>query len=165
MEEPRTVGEFRGKYFFLSNFAPYPASYEGRVYPTAEHAFAAAKTLDEQQRASIAQAATPGQAKAMGRKVALRAGWDDMRLEVARQILESKFSDPKLAVMLESTGQAQLVEGNTWNDTFWGVCLGKGQNHLGRLLMELRTRSREQAQRMIAIRANDGTVTRAHDAR
>lgn len=29
-------------------------------------------------------------------------------------------------------------EGNTWGDKFWGVCDGEGENHLGKLLMEVR---------------------------
>jgi predicted NAD-dependent protein-ADP-ribosyltransferase YbiA (DUF1768 family) len=37
------------------------------------------------------------------------------------------------------TGDAELVEGNTWNDRFWGVCRGKGRNELGRILMRVRT--------------------------
>jgi predicted NAD-dependent protein-ADP-ribosyltransferase YbiA (DUF1768 family) len=54
--------------------------------------------------------------------------------------LALKFSDPVLREMLLDTGDAILEEGNMWNDTFWGIDLntGKGQNHLGRLLMERR---------------------------
>ena len=35
---------------------------------------------------------------------------------------------------------AELIEGNTWHDTFWGVDLktGEGENHLGKILMALR---------------------------
>jgi predicted NAD-dependent protein-ADP-ribosyltransferase YbiA (DUF1768 family) len=31
-----------------------------------------------------------------------------------------------------------LIEENTWGDTFWGICKGQGENHLGRLLMQIR---------------------------
>ena len=37
-----------------------------------------------------------------------------------------------------ATGNAVLVEKNDWGDTFWGVCSGKGENYLGRLLMQVR---------------------------
>ena len=37
-----------------------------------------------------------------------------------------------------ATGDAELVEGNTWNDTYWGVCNGVGHNHLGKILMQVR---------------------------
>ena len=51
----------------------------------------------------------------------------------------SRFSlNSELREKLIATGDKELIEGNHWNDRFWGVCRGKGQNHLGKLLMELR---------------------------
>ena len=55
-----------------------------------------------------------------------------------RTCLIEKFSDPVLRDKLMATGNCQLIEGNTWGDRYWGVCDGVGQNHLGRLLMEIR---------------------------
>jgi predicted NAD-dependent protein-ADP-ribosyltransferase YbiA (DUF1768 family) len=49
-----------------------------------------------------------------------------------------KFSHPELRQKLLDTGSCTLVEGNTWGDTFWGVCDGVGENHLGKLLMTIR---------------------------
>ena len=54
------------------------------------------------------------------------------------KLLKLKFSKYSLKQRLLNTGNAMLIEGNDWNDTFWGVCNGKGQNHLGKLLMEIR---------------------------
>ena len=44
-----------------------------------------------------------------------------------------------------------LIEGNTWewSRTFWGVCNGSGENHLGRLLMKVREELIQQKQRII----------------
>src|SRR6185369_8674281 len=42
--------EFQGDNRFLSNFFPAEVIYEGITYPTAEHAYQAAKTLDPEQR-------------------------------------------------------------------------------------------------------------------
>jgi len=54
-------------------------------------------------------------------------------------LLQQKFKHGSpLADLLLKTGTQDLVEGNTWGDTFWGVCRGKGKNHLGRLLMLVR---------------------------
>lgn len=44
---------------------------------------------------------------------------------------------------LLNTGEAELIEGNTWGDKFWGAVWDKelgwvGQNWLGKLLMEER---------------------------
>ena len=41
---------------------------------------------------------------------------------------------------LLDTGDQELVEYNTWGDTYWGVCtrIRQGQNWLGKILMEVR---------------------------
>jgi predicted NAD-dependent protein-ADP-ribosyltransferase YbiA (DUF1768 family) len=56
-----------------------------------------------------------------------------------RKLLRQKFMKNDLyRDALRETGDQQLIEGNYWGDTFWGVCDGVGTNHLGRLLMEIR---------------------------
>lgn len=55
-----------------------------------------------------------------------------------RELLKQKFAKEPFRTWLLNTGNEQLVEGNTWGDTFWGVCNGKGKNYLGALLMEIR---------------------------
>lgn len=145
---PDTIERFAGAWAFLSNFYPVLVVWERVVYPSSEHAFNAGKTLDPAQRRWIADAGTPQIAKRRGRTVALRDGWDDtLRYEVMAQVLKSKFAWTRTRELLLSTGDAELVEGNTWHDTHWGVCVcavhrGAGRNHLGRLLMELRTELR-----------------------
>lgn len=133
------VEGFRGEFRFLSNFWPARVRVSGVVYPTVEHAFVACKTLDLEARLRVAACTSPGEAKRLGRTVALRPGWDGMRLEVMRELLRVKFRRGSvLAGRLLATGDAELVEVNEWNDRFWGVCRGVGENHLGRLLMEVR---------------------------
>jgi ribA/ribD-fused uncharacterized protein len=68
----------------------------------------------------------------------MRDDWNDIKIDVMRDLLQEKFSDDDLRELLLATGDAELIEGNTWNDYFWGVCLGEGQNWLGKLLMEVR---------------------------
>jgi ribA/ribD-fused uncharacterized protein len=117
--------------------------YEGIVYPTAEAAFAAAKTLDVTLRYRIVAAPSPGAAKRMGRQLKLREDWEDIKVAVMRGILAAKFSDTALARRLKET-QGQLSEDNTWHDQIWGNCVcpthkdTPGRNLLGVLLMELR---------------------------
>jgi N-glycosidase YbiA len=132
------ITSFSGSYRFLSNFWPCEVSMYGRVYPSTEHAFQAAKTLDPADREVIRLARTPGLAKKMGRNVTLRPDWDEFRLQAMRMLLERKFAIPELRAKLLATAPHQLVEGNTWNDTFWGVCDGRGANQLGRMLMAIR---------------------------
>lgn len=137
-----TIHSFRGEYAFLSNFWRAPVLYDGMRFPSAETAFQAAKTLDPALRESFTSL-SPGDAKRRGREVPLRADWEDVKLGIMADILRAKFADPVLRRALLATGDAKLVEGNQWGDTFWGVCRGQGANWLGTLLMDLRTRLRE----------------------
>ena len=113
--------------------------------PTVEHYFQAAKADSMYDYIAIATAATPGQAKRAGRKAVLRHDWEDVKMNVMREALRKKFSDPELKAKLLATGDQHLEEGNTWHDNFWGVCHCDrcqdvmAHNHLGKLLMELRT--------------------------
>jgi ribA/ribD-fused uncharacterized protein len=133
-----TIDSFHGTYRFLSNFWYVPIEYEGLTYPSTEHAFQAAKTTVEEFRIAVRDSGGPGDAKRMGRQVPMRPDWDKMKVAVMRNILRKKFEHPALRAQLLATGDAQLIEGNTWDDYFWGVCNGQGQNWLGELLMQIR---------------------------
>lgn len=134
----QSIEKFDDQHEFLSNFHACPIEYEGIVYPTTEHAFQAAKSLDDTERRKVAAAKTPGTAKRMGKMVQLRPHWDIIKTKVMEDILRIKFAKPHLRELLKATGDAQLIEGNTWNDRFWGVYRGQGQNWLGKILMKIR---------------------------
>jgi ribA/ribD-fused uncharacterized protein len=114
-----SITSFRGRYRFLSNFALATVLLDGVPYPTVEHAFQAAKTSSRRQRQEILAADTPGRAKRLGRKVTLRDDWEEIKLKVMAGLVRQKFQDPILGQFLLETGDAELVEGNTWNDTDW----------------------------------------------
>ena len=137
------ITAFHGPHTFLSNFAAAPVVLDGQTYPTVEHAFQAAKTFDPEQRQLIHDANTPATAKRLGRQVSLRADWEQVKYEIMRQLLQQKFAIPELRAALLATGDAELIEGNTWNDRTWGRVLVKGQwvgkNRLGELLMRVRS--------------------------
>lgn len=144
MADPIT--SFRGPHRFLSNFHPCLVMWHGLTFPSVEHAYQAAKTLQPAEQARIAIAPTPGDAKRLGRHVTLRPDWDNTgKLSVMARLLRQKFADPDLRALLLATGDAELVEGNNWGDRFWGVCDGGGHNHLGKLLMEVRAGIRGDA--------------------
>lgn len=127
--------QFRGKYAFLSNFYEAPITIEGLRFRCVEAAFQAAKCPT---RAKEFEHLNGPEAKRLGRKVALRPDWEEEKLEIMYLLLVAKFTQhPKLAEKLKATSET-IVEDNSWGDTYWGRCNGKGQNHLGNLLEHLK---------------------------
>ena len=65
-----------------------------------------------------------------------------------KDIVREKFkqNDDLMRMLLIDTGNEELVEGNYWGDSFWGVDLktNEGENHLGIILMELRDEFRKE---------------------
>jgi len=142
----RVITEFKGVYSALSNFSPHEVFYDGYWYPTAEHAFQAAKTFDDEKRWFIGLAASPQEAKRMGRRVELRDRWDELRTPIMLSILLWKFTGHfKTRQTLLATGTADLIEGNYWHDNYWGDCYCdkcsdiSGVNQLGKSLMCVRS--------------------------
>jgi ribA/ribD-fused uncharacterized protein len=131
------------EYFELSNFSPHGFQLDGVYWPTVEHYFQAQKfPAQPAYQEQIRRARSPKEAKALGRsrKVALRPDWEEVRDDVMRRALRSKFlAHPELAALLLETGERALVE-NSPSDYYWGCGrTGTGQNRLGSLLMELRS--------------------------
>lgn len=133
------ISSFKGRFAFLSNFADSEIIYKNKIYPTVEHAYQAAKCINESDKEEIRTQPTPAKAKRLGNHVKMKSTWNEERISVMKELLTLKFQNPELREALLSTGNAVLIEGNTWDDTFWGVCNGVGENHLGKLLMEVRT--------------------------
>jgi ribA/ribD-fused uncharacterized protein len=151
----------KGMFGEFSNFYPAKIILGGKVYPNAEQAFQASKFLDETYRELIRQANTPFIAKILAcqktgggykwrtdlnavivfhknRGVVIRPDWDDVRVDIMRDILSIKFAIPKLRDVLNGTDTKLLVE-HTSRDSFWGDggdC--SGVNMLGQLLVSIR---------------------------
>jgi len=133
------IKRFSGKYNFLSNFYPCEIIYENIKYPSVEHAYQASKTLDIKLKKEIANKKTPDLAKKLGNKIELRKDWDSIKLNIMETLIRQKFRNHKdLRIKLLETDNAELIEGNTWGDTFWGIYKGRGENHLGKILMKIR---------------------------
>ena len=132
------IDHFRGEFDWLSNFFQCQVEFEGMNFSNVEAAFQAAKCRDMKERERFF-GLSGGQSKRLGRRVELRSDWEDVKIDIMRQVLKSKFTqNPELREKLIATGDTELIEGNNWNDRFWGVCRGVGKNHLGKLLMEIR---------------------------
>lgn len=141
------IDSFHGEHQFLSNFFEQPFMCGDKLVPTAEHAYQAQKAAGQPTvQRLILEASTPGHSKRMGQRVKLPDDWEQRKVPVMFAIIRFKFVEgSELADMLLATAGHHLVEGNTWDDKFWG-CVKEpapngtwvGANQLGRILMERR---------------------------
>jgi ribA/ribD-fused uncharacterized protein len=134
------IERFEGPNRFLSNFQPVMVAMDGRAYPSVENAYQALK-FHPSLREEFEKVLAPRAKLLGGRRTSLPAEWETERLNVMLLLNAEKFfPQTRMAELLLATGDAELVEGNSWGDRFWGVCNGAGDNHLGRILMRIRRR-------------------------
>ena len=134
----KVIDKFRGDYAFLSNFAECKVFYNGLKFPSVEHAFQAAKSIDIKEQEIFAKLELPAEAKRLGGQIQLRKDWESVKVKIMEDLLRQKFNQEPYKELLLRTKDYELIEGNTWNDRFWGVCNGTGRNMLGELLMKIR---------------------------
>ena len=135
------IKTFENEYFFLSNYYEIPVEYKGLHYLSSEAAYQAQKCISESEMHQFTTL-TPDESKKLGKRIQIREDWNDVKVTIMREIVRNKFNQHEdLKKKLIATGNTILEEGNTWNDTFWGISLktGIGCNHLGKILMDLRT--------------------------
>ena len=167
------IDSFRYKYMCFSNFSSHEVTYKGITYKNSEAAFQAQKFKDENVK-RLFKSLDPSKAKALGRakiiflnpegeyyknklpsgigqrsnefiKHTMKSDWDKIRVEEMYQIVKNKYEQNQdIKEVLLSTGERELIEGNTWGDKFWGKVAGVGSNFLGRILMQIRYELRNQ---------------------
>lgn len=163
---PSVISSFQGKYSFLSLVYQCAFYYQGDLYNSAAAAFEAAKIQNPRDRVSFVHwNCKPWQARSIGKGIPacwLRPDWSpEVEIAVMTGIQRSKFSWPELQKRLLATGDACLVNGNSYHDNFFGSCLcrtlpaketrygvsprctGTGRNELGRILMQVRQECRD----------------------
>jgi ribA/ribD-fused uncharacterized protein len=147
--------EFRGIYYFLSNFSPCKVEHQGIIYPSVEHFYVAMKCNNDQMidgifytvgdfRENVAKLKEAAFAKKLGKRIRLRKDWNEKKFQFMEYGLREKFKDPDLKDRLVGTGNIEIIETNLWHDVEWGQCScdkckNKGKNLLGKLLMKLRS--------------------------
>ncbi len=131
----------RDNYSELSNFSKHGFMLKDKFWPTVEHYFQAQKFSGKPQEERIRVAATPKQAKMLGRTrtFSLRSDWEKVKDDIMREAVMAKFrTHHDLKQLLLDTGHEQLVE-NAAHDYYWGCGQdGSGKNMLGKILMETR---------------------------
>jgi ribA/ribD-fused uncharacterized protein len=145
---PREIRFYRANekpYGALSNLYRREVEFEGRVYPTSEHAYQAGKASKPAVRDWILSAPSPSLAAMAAHGLYtwdIVPNWAQIKFDRMRAVLRAKFDQhADLRELLLSTGQARLVESGTVNNAvnrLWGEVDGKGENMLGVMLMELR---------------------------
>lgn len=134
------IEKFRGQYGFLSNMHPCDIEYNGRHFHSSEGAYMSRKNNSKSWVDLCSNTQSGVIIKKASHYITLLKDWDEIKLGVMEDVLRIKFQIPELKMLLLETGDLHIQEGNTWNDTFWGVDLktGEGQNNLGILLMKIR---------------------------
>ena len=136
------IDSFSEEYRWLSNFYHAPIVYNGVRYSSTEVAYQAAKAIDDDTRARFV-GLNSSAAKRLGREIHLRSDWDIVKDKVMYDVCLLKFTThDDLKQKLLATGERELIEGNWWGDTYWGVCNGIGKNMLGQTLMKIRSEIR-----------------------
>lgn len=151
-------------YFFtdkapFSNFYKKQFSYKGYLLEYSEQGFMLEKALlfDPEKAREVVNAKTAYLAKKVGRSIRNYNDekWSKVRYEKMVEVLKSKFSNEELKKILLETGDRVLVEGSPY-DNIWGVKIDwmsdeildsnkwRGQNLLGKALMEVRKYYKEQ---------------------
>lgn len=132
------IDSFTGDYRFLSNFYIEP---DGTCVEVEYQASKHVNYLhDPKSCLALFEGLGPSRAKKLGRQIPLRRDWEAVKLKVMKELVMAKFEDhPDLAAQLAATGNEELIEGNYWGDVYWGICRGTGENHLGKILMKVRS--------------------------
>jgi ribA/ribD-fused uncharacterized protein len=135
-KELDAITSFSDDFRWLSNFYLAPVVLDDVEYQSVEHAYQASKSYGD--RIAFLDC-TSGKAKRLGSVIELTEDWPARKLVVMKDLSVQKYKlGSVLAKRLSDTGDREIIEGNTWGDSFWGVCSGKGENHLGRILMDIR---------------------------
>lgn len=135
-------------YGAFSNFSEHSIDLEGKTWPSTEHYYQAQKfvgTPFESLCQKIHTSPTPAEAAALGRDPlhSVRSDWDEVKTRVMEKAVLQKFkTHSALRDLLLSTGDELIVEASQ-TDEYWGCGEdGQGQNHLGKILMHVRSQLR-----------------------
>ena len=138
----------------MSEWKPWFSNFY--VEPDGTHVegeFQAAKHFGHPWRQAVIRRSTPKRAKKLGRRWKLNRyqlmEWEHRKNQVMYELVKAKIEDhPEIAFTLLAT-EGQIVESNTWHDNYWGDCtclrcFRIGENHLGKILMQLRDASQPE---------------------
>ena len=153
--------ESKGEYRDFSNLSNHVVEIDGTKYPSVEHYYQAMKATefkDEDTLKKILKTKTSKAVKALGNKVKdfNEEVWNSKRDEVMEKGVRAKFvQHPELRKKLQETGDKQIGFADA-RDLYWSIGTSvtqekakspskwRGQNKLGKILMDLRKKFNEE---------------------
>lgn len=134
-------------YGCFSNFSKHGFEVDGIYYKTSEHYFQAMKFVHSpEDMEAVRRTSTPKLAASIGRdrNRPLRADWEEVKDDIMRQAVLRKFeTHADIRDILLATGNQAIVE-NAPGDRYWGIGAdGTGKNMLGKILVEVREKLRQ----------------------
>jgi ribA/ribD-fused uncharacterized protein len=154
--------ESKGEFRNFSNMSEHRIEIDGQQFPTVEHYFQAMKAKefkDDEMYEKIVKAKSAKAVKALGKKVKgfEKEVWDAKKDGFMQTGIKAKFvQHPELRKQLQDTEGRMIGEANARN-TYWGIGTSmssekskhpekwRGQNRIGKILMDLRTEFQNQS--------------------
>jgi ribA/ribD-fused uncharacterized protein len=142
------VGFYPREFYPLDNFAAFAFDWDGRRWPTVEHAYQSTKfkATHPEIYQEIVDSRSPDDARKIAQqhndKVA--AAFHDNKIELMVKLCRAKLDqNPYVEKKLQQTGELEIVEDSP-KDSFWGWGPDRdGQNHMGKIWMKLRAELRD----------------------
>lgn len=150
LDTEQQVFFYEQDFYVLSNFSAFNLEWEGRTFPTSEHAYQWEKFAPHYTalRDYIQHAPSAHEAFKLAErnKHCRRDDWGSVKTGIMLNILRAKAAQHEyVRRKLLATGARELIE-NSWRDDFWGWGPNRdGRNMLGRLWEKVRAELREEA--------------------
>lgn len=149
-DEKRILFQSKGypEFRFLSNFHLCRIEEGGYVYHSVEHLYQSLKSTTGDDWKRVYDCKTPNEARKVGQEIEAHKNWDEIKDSCMLRCVRIKFAfNPDLAKMLLETDGFELVEYAPWDvrGSYWGINKeGKGENKLGKILMQVREELKER---------------------
>lgn len=136
-----------GEYGYLASYSNHGFVVENVYYPTVEHFYQASKFDNKEIINAILKCKTPKEASTIGRdrKNIRITNFKDIKLDKMYEGTLEKFrQNPDIAKKLLETGNEEIRE-MTVKESYWGMGPNlDGENHMGEILMRVRTKLKEE---------------------
>ncbi len=147
LDTEKQIFFYENEFYVFSNFSSFAIVWKDKLYMTSEHAYHSEKFEDENLKEQIRNSRSAHEALKLteSNKDKYRNDWDTIKLKIMKEILRAKVEQhPYVKKKLLESGDKELVE-DSWRDSYWGWGPNKdGENHLGKLWMEVRDEFRSK---------------------